>query len=168
MDIKKSNIIWIIKEKENFFPDLCLIDFNLSRNIDDNKRKKNRGNQKYASINVLLGNKINKKGHLISLCYLLLELINGYLPWSKLKYKTQNEKKEQIIKKKQNFNLYKFIKKETAEIGAIYNLINKLKDEEKSEYNLYQKLLIDMKNKNLKKMNLENIGLYGKQLLKIK
>lgn len=100
MDVKKSNIIWIMKKKENHFPDLCLIDYNLSRNIDDNIRKKNRGNQKYASLNVLLGNKINRKDDLISLCYLLIELINGKLPWSKIKYENIKDKKEQIIIKK--------------------------------------------------------------------
>ena len=44
MDIKKSNILWNFKNNKKGIPDLCLIDFNLTRNKDDNIRKDKRGN----------------------------------------------------------------------------------------------------------------------------
>lgn len=150
MDIKKSNILWNFKNIQKELPDLCLIDYNLSRKSEDNIRTNNRGNMKYASLDILLGKKINKKDDLISIIYLLLEFFNKKLPWSNIKSQNRDEEKKMIINKKETFAFENFIVKGTEEIKEIYSLINKLKENEVPNYSKYQKLLLKIIEKNKK------------------
>lgn len=148
LDIKKSNILWKFKNNKKNLPDMCLIDFNLTRKSGDNERKDKRGNIKYSSLDVLLGKKIHKKDDLISIVYLIMDLFNNELPWSNSACIDHEERKKIIIKEKQTFKIEKYITKEIEEKREIYSLIFKLKESDEPNYIYYQKLLLRIIEKN--------------------
>lgn len=85
-----------------------MIDFGLAKKYMDREGKhltcrENKrfvGNVKYCSINSHLGIEQSRRDDLESVCYVLLHLTKGSLPWLSLKGHTKDEKYEKIQKSK--------------------------------------------------------------------
>lgn len=100
-DIKPDNLMFGIKQYRN---KIHLIDFGLSRYYINEKgdhkeisyNKKLIGTAKYASLNVLNGIEASRRDDLISLGYVLIYCLKGYLPWENIEGENKEEKYEKI------------------------------------------------------------------------
>ena len=92
--------------RKEFKDILYLIDFGLSKKYIDSKtgehvKYKNNhrlnGTARYASVHALEGCELSRRDDLESLCYVLIYLLKGTLPWSRLKNKNKYEKYKLIL-----------------------------------------------------------------------
>ena len=97
--------------KKEFKEVIYLIDFGLSKKYIDPKTgehikfKNNHrlnGTPRYASIHALEGYELSRRDDLESLCYVLVYLLKGSLPWARIKNKNKYDKYKiiQNMKKK--------------------------------------------------------------------
>ena len=84
-DIKPSNFLMGRGEKSHV---LYLCDFGISKkywtndgHVDEKYLGKFAGTEKYASVNSIKGNQQSRKDDLISIAYVLINFLNGSLPW---------------------------------------------------------------------------------------
>ena len=163
-DLKLSNLAWgiikngkVINNKEIF-----ILDFGLAtrfkffkekkkNNYKDNKddiihydmhdKKSLIGNIKFMSIDVLLGKNPCPKTELESFLYLIIYLIKKKLPWSAIRGKNREDKRNKIIKCHQRITNKVLCNKIPYQIAYIYYNVIELKENEEPKYKYYMKIL---------------------------
>lgn len=133
-DIKPGNIL-ITQDQKN----LKLIDYGIathyivkSKHKDFKTRRKHKGTALFASINTHLGFRQSRRDDLESLCYSLIYLINGTLPWD-FNSKAMNFKKWQIILSNK-INSDNYINTLPIEIQSMLHYIRKLTYAQRPNY----------------------------------
>ena len=139
IDLKENNVAMLIKQIAYLkkLNNLILIDYGYCEkcNQDKDKSPKKHGCISYSSINSLKNNPISKKDDLISFCYFLVNLYNGYLPWDDIS--SDKNKSEEIIKMKGKYSFKKLLGNDAREISFIYDSVNNLKFNEIPKYDNY-------------------------------
>lgn len=104
-DIKSENFTTGEGSKQHH---IFLIDFGLSKkfwernaHIEEKKHLSLTGTARYASINALKGMEQSRRDDLEAIAHMLIYFIAGKLPWSGLEAKTQTEKYQKIMKRKE-------------------------------------------------------------------
>ena len=101
-DIKPCNILMGINDSSNI---LHLVDLGLGKRMVSSDTKEHieytTGNQMvgtayYASINAHLGNEQSRRDDLEGLGYVLIQFLQGTLPWHDIEYSSKKEKEEKI------------------------------------------------------------------------
>ena len=129
MLIKIENLIfwskisfWIRKKHENvyrkIFRVLYLVDYGLAKiyqneregHLKDERKNMTLGTNKYMSINVSKCRTPCRRDDLISICYILFELLLGFLPWGTREI-MMNKKCRKKISRLKYWNQKKIIKK---------------------------------------------------------
>ena len=126
---------------------ITLIDFGFCNkyigrnNLHLNKSQAPRlsGNFYFSSINALYGNAVSRKDDIISICYLLIYLYKGRLPWEDIKVNKKG--KEEIIKLKKIYTPNILCENDFSEVLNIYNDAINLDFSDKPNYNKYIELL---------------------------
>ena len=143
IDLKENNIALLCNPitYRNKTNNLILIDYGFCEkfNTNENKSPKGHGHPSYASINSLKGNAISRKDDIIALCYLMIDLYCGELPWDGIS--SENDKYKRVIKLKEKYNLKKSNSNGAKEISFIYDAVNCLKFNELPNYDNYIYLL---------------------------
>ena len=140
------------------YPDISviyLIDFGLAKKYMSSRtgkhvkfciNKKWSGTSRFASANSLRGVVQSRRDDLESLCYILLYLMKGSLPWDNVYGKSENEDIKLIYKIKRliapEYLFYK-LPKETIEF---FKYCKKLDFEQKPDYNHLRSLLLNILN----------------------
>lgn len=163
-DLKLSNLAWgiikngkVINNKEIFILDFGLTTrFKFFNEWKKNNNKVNKddiihydmhdktsliGNIKFMSIDVLLGKNPCPKTELESFLYLIIYLIKKKLPWSAIKGKNHEDKKNKIIKCHQRTTNKVLCNKIPYQIAYIYYNVIELKENEEPKYKYYLKIL---------------------------
>lgn len=96
------------------------------------------------SLDVLRGQDLSKKTEIESFVYLMIYFFKLNLPWSHIKSKNHNDKKDKIIKIHNQTTEKELFKEIPYQILFIYTEIKKLKSNENPDYNLYIKALEDI------------------------
>lgn len=127
---------------------IVLIDYGLSRRyidsktnepVPENKEAGFVGTSKYMSIQVQQGCDTCPRDDIISLCYSLVEMIGGKLPW-RMQGEAQMKK---ILKMKKTMPLNEIFGSLPTQIETMYKYAMKLKYLDKPDYNLLFFLLND-------------------------
>lgn len=149
LDLKCDNLVLLDNpiKYNNFVSNISLIDYgycvkyinNEGSHLSQQNSPKKHGNIYYASINSLKGNAISRKDDIISLCYLLIDLINGPLPWSNLS--TDNKSKIETIKLKTVYTPKILCGNDMKEVLFIFENVNNLGFCDIPNYNQYIKIL---------------------------
>jgi len=139
-DVKPSNIL-LRRSRE--FP-IAIIDFGLSRVYVD-KRTENhlparthpgfRGTAVYASPNAHMHMELSRRDDMISWFYLVLDMIDGPLPWKKI------DSRAEIFLLKRRVSMASLGEAIAPQLGQIWSIINELNYEEKPNYNAIHSLL---------------------------
>lgn len=137
---------------------MYLIDYGLCKkyrstksgeHIKYSKINKMNGTAKYASINALAGYEVSRRDDLEELCYVMINLLNGKLPWEKLKIKDKQNKYKMIYNMKKNLSSESLIgDRNNSEYIEFLGYCRRLKFEEKPDYNFLRGLMIKSINKN--------------------
>ena len=86
-----------------------LIDFGLSKKYRDPKtgqhvkfvnHRRLTGTARYASIHALEGYETSRRDDLEELCYVLIYLLNGHLPWERIKNRNKHDRYKLILNMK--------------------------------------------------------------------
>ena len=162
-DIKPENFMTGRKE---FKAVLYLIDFGLSKKYIDPKTGKHvkykdnhrlNGTARFASIHALEGYELSRRDDLESLCYVLVYLLKGNLPWTRLKNKNKYEKYKIILNMKKKMSEDILIgDKNNQEFIDFIKYCRELKFEESPDYNYLRGLMIKSISKNNKVF--DNLG----------
>ncbi|CAD8136997.1 unnamed protein product [Paramecium octaurelia] len=92
-DLKPENILGASQQNK-----IYLIDFGIAKNLESNKKTKEKvsfiGTTRYASLAAHIGKEQNKKDDLESLGYIIIYFLNGSLPWTNI----EKDDKERIEK----------------------------------------------------------------------
>lgn len=149
LDLKCDNLVLLDNpiKYNNFVSNITLIDYgycvkyinNEGSHLSQQNSPKKHGNIYYASINSLEGNAISRKDDIISLCYLLIDLINGPLPWSNLS--TDYKSKKKTIKLKTLYTPIILCGNDMKEVLFIFENVNNLGFCDIPNYNQYIKIL---------------------------
>ena len=138
------------------YPDsniIYIIDFGLAKKFMSSRtgkhakfsiNKKWSGTTRFASANSLRGVSQSRRDDLESLCYLLLYLMKGNLPWDNIYSINENEEILLIYKIKKFMKpelLFINLPKETAEF---FSYCKKLEYEQKPDYNYLRNLLLNI------------------------
>ena len=153
-DMKPENLCIGYKGKEK---NIYLIDFGLSKIVNNEKRsqyslniKKEKiviGTVRYISMNAHLGNEQYKKDDLESLAYMMIYFIKGELPWQNLKAKSRKEKYTKIYQKKKqtvNSELCNFL---PDEIKTFLSYILNLNQRQNPDYRKLMNLISNLMKK---------------------
>ena len=145
---------------------LYLIDFGLSKKYIDPKTgehvkfKNNHrlnGTARFASVHALEGYELSRRDDLESLCYVLVYLLKGNLPWTRIKNKNKYEKYKIILNMKKKMSDDILIgDKNNSEFIEFLKYCRNLKFEESPDYNYLRGLMIKCISKNNRIM--ENMG----------
>ena len=134
---------------------IYIIDFGLAKKFMSSRtgkhakfciNKKWSGTSRFASANSLRGVAQSRRDDLESLCYLLLYLLKGSLPWDNVYGKNENEEILLIYKIKKFMKpelLFMNLPKETAEF---FKYCKKLEYEQKPDYTYLKNLLLNILN----------------------
>ena len=134
---------------------IYIIDFGLAKKFMSSRtgkhakfciNKKWSGTSRFASANSLRGVAQSRRDDLESLCYLLLYLMKGNLPWDNVYGKNENEEILLIYKIKKFMKpelLFMNLPKETAEF---FTYCKKLEYEQKPDYTYLKNLLLNILN----------------------
>jgi serine/threonine protein kinase len=115
-DIKPEN--FLIGYGQNM-SQIFVIDFGLSKKYKDLKTNKHipfkegkslTGTARYASINAHLGREQSRRDDLESICYILVYLYKGNLPWQGISAKDKVEKYKEIAGRKTSQKLESLLK----------------------------------------------------------
>ncbi|XP_058056032.1 casein kinase I-like [Anopheles bellator] len=105
-DIKPQNFVMGCNEKAHI---VHLIDYGLAKPFWDSSRKRHIpdkfvgsfvGTVRYASIHAHQGRELSRRDDLLSLGYMLVKFILGYLPWQNIKAFSKVEKLKKVYQKK--------------------------------------------------------------------
>lgn len=153
-DIKPDNFV-IGKNKKSHI--LYLIDFGLSKKYWSNStkshikftmNKKMTGTARYVSINGISGGEQSRRDDLESLCYVLIYLLKGELPWQGLKIERKEERYKKIYEKKKNTTEEKLCEGLPEEFQTYLKYIKNIKFDAKPDYNHLRKLFYSILEKN--------------------
>ncbi len=109
-DIKPDNFLIGVGAKSAM---LYIIDFGLAKRYRDPKTlthipyKNNKsltGTARYASVNTHMGIEQSRRDDLECICYVMLYLLKGSLPWQGLTAKNKNEKYKKIMESKMSMS----------------------------------------------------------------
>ena len=149
---------------------LYLIDFGLSKKYIDLKtgehvKYKNNhrlnGTARFASVHALEGYELSRRDDLESICYVLIYLLKGSLPWSRIKNKNKYEKYKIILTMKRKMSEDILIgDNNNQEFIEFVKYCRGLKFEEEPDYNYLRGLMIKSIEKNNKIK--DNLGKYIK------
>lgn len=158
LDLKSDNISLLLNPitVNGSEINITLIDYGFAEKyMDDkgihyskNKSAKLYGNAYLSSINALCKNPVSRKDDIINLCYLLIDLYLGSLPWVNLGTDENGIKK--TIELKKIYTPEILCGKGLKEVISIYNSANNLKFAQSPDYEKYINLLNPIK-KNCKK-----------------
>ena len=161
---------------EEFKNVLYLIDFGLCKKYRNSKTgehvkfictRKLNGTAKYASVYALSGYELSRRDDLESLCYLIIYLLNGSLPWEKIRAFTKSERYKVIYLMKKNLDISHLIKnKDNPEFVSFFKYCKNLKFEENPDYEYLRGLMLRCLNKNCKINNIMDINKIITSLLK--
>lgn len=156
--------------KKEYKDVLYLIDFGLSKKYIDPKtgehvKYKNNhrlnGTARFASVHALEGYELSRRDDLESLCYVLIYLLKGSLPWTRIKNKNKYEKYKLILSTKKKMSEELLIgDTNNPEFVDFMKYCRGLKFEETPDYNYLRGLMIKCINRNNK--FLDNFGNYIK------
>ena len=142
---------------------LYLIDYGLSKRYIDSKtgehikyknNHKLNGTARYASIHALEGYELSRRDDLESLCYVLIYLLKGSLPWNRLKTKNKYEKYKLILTMKKNMSEDILVgDTNISEFVDFLKYCRNLQFEEEPNYDYLRGLMIKCINKNNKIIN---------------
>ena len=171
--IHSKNIIHCNITPDNLFIDFSRFDnvvyltgfdhaIKYNNNIDNkqilNKDKLHKNNLIFSSINIMMGNTINKKDDLESLGYILLFLLKGELPWESISYDVNaKDKKRKIYQLKKYYSLNVLYDDIPEEFKLFINYIKELKTKEEIDYNYCFNLFYAI----FKKNNIINDGIFS-------
>ena len=152
--------------RKEFQDVIYLIDFGLSKKYIDPKTgehvkfKNNHrlnGTARFASVHALEGYELSRRDDLESLCYVLVYLLKGNLPWTRIKNKNKYEKYKIILNMKKKMSDDILIgDKNNSEFIEFLKYCRNLKFEESPDYNYLRGLMIKCISKNNRIM--ENMG----------
>jgi len=154
-DIKPGNFIF---NSSKPFDKLYIMDFGLSKpflidgeHIEPKYDRSLIGTARYCSQNIHWGFEPSRRDDLESICYVLIYLFNGNLPWQGLKKDKNKTQVEKIADKKNTISI-EILCKDMPEcfIKILYH-IKKLKFEEKPNY----KFILDVLNEDINNMNIK-------------
>lgn len=152
-DMKPENFVigFKNKEKEKL---IHLIDFGLSKQINDKKNNSSVKNEKtvlgtvrYISLNSHTGNEQSRKDDLESLAYIMIYFIQGELPWQNIKVKTRKEKYFEIYKIKKQTVPNELCQFMPEDIKLFINYILSLNANQKPDYTKLKNILVNLMNK---------------------
>ncbi len=153
-DIKPGNFIFNYTEP---FNKLYIVDFGLSKpyvlNGEHIELKYDRsliGTARYCSQNIHWGFEPSRRDDLESICYIIIYVFNGNLPWQGLKKDKNKTQVEKIADKKNTIDAEALCKDMPECFIKILDYIKKIKFEERPNYNYIQSLLTD----NINKLNI--------------
>jgi len=138
-DIKPDNFLVGLEDPDIIY----LIDFGLSKkykssttgkHINFFEVKKFTGSVSFASVNALKFKEQSRRDDLESICYMIIYLMKGSLPWQKIKV---NNKKESYMKMgfyKKNIKPEKLCENLPREMIDFVNYVKKLQFEEEPDY----------------------------------
>ena len=147
-DVKPDNFVMGRKE---FNATLYIIDFGLAKKYRSSrtlkqlpltKRKSLTGTARYASINALQGYEQSRRDDLESLGYCLMYFLRGNLPWQNMKVKNKSEKYLKILNKKKEISSKELGENFPIEFAEILDFFKKLRYTEDPDYELYNKKLL--------------------------
>lgn len=149
LDLKCDNISILLNKKniEGYEINLTLIDYGFTEKYaDDNgnhfskeESPKVHGNIYFSSINALSKSAVSRKDDMLSLCYLLIDLYLGSLPW--LNICSSNDKVKKIIELKSIYTPKILCGNCLKEVVKIFDKINDLDFEDIPNYNEYIEIL---------------------------
>lgn len=160
-DIKPENILLSQDKADEFY----LVDFGLSKTITTRKKNKIQkfiGSTSFAASACHFGQNFEKKNDLESLGYVLLYIIQGFLPWQDIEDENFDEKIKKIGERKQKF-LEKELDSIPQSMASFFQYLQPLKSSHKIDYNYLKELMIKL-NKDLiyrqeKSICLSNVSL---------
>ena len=159
-DIKPDNFLMGKSDPETLY----VIDFGLSKNyIDRGKhikqkdKKKMTGTVRYASINIHDGIEPSRRDDLISVGYMLIYFIKGFLPWQGLDGATKEAKYKKIGDVKRNTTIEELCRDLPLELKIFMEYCYGLEYSETPKYSLLYKLLEKIYNNEIQNGN--NINL---------
>ena len=189
-DIKPDNFAMGLNDLNAY---LFILDFGLSRKYRDNcnsehypmrKKKKLTGTARYCSINAMRGYDHSRRDDLESIGYLLVYFLKGALPWQGQLGKTKEERYKKILEKKvststqelcedcpKEFEKYLDYTKnleftETPDYGMLRELLTKIINKEKFEYDYIYDWTTEEEKKNRKTLSLLNEGIQSENNVK--
>ena len=152
-DIKPENFIMgTLENNKNVY----LIDFGLAKRFKNKNGlhipyrdgKHLTGTLRYASCNTQLGIEQSRRDDIESIGYILLYFFKKNLPWMNVKGKNEKEKFKKVLDIKINCKLDDICQGIPKEIGLIIQYARDLKFDEKPDYNLIQRLIKNIADKN--------------------
>ena len=168
-DIHKRHIIHRDIKPENFVISLnknlknnsiYLIDFGLSKRFRDPKTgehipyKDNKlltGTARFSSIYTHLGIEQSRRDDLEGIIYTLIYFYKGSLPWQNI-----NNCNEKILEKKINISIDSLCEGMPSEFNDLLSYVRSLQFDEKPDYEMMRKKLVDLLNK--EKLSINNIN----------
>ena len=144
-DIKPDNFLIGLEDPNIIY----LIDFGLSKkykssttgkHISFSELKKFTGTVSYASANALRFKEQSRRDDLESICYMLIYLMKGSLPWQKIKVNNKKESYLKVGQFKRNIKPEKLCENLPGEMIDFLNYVKKLKFEEDPDYNYLKNL----------------------------
>ena len=108
------------------------------------KIKTLHGTLAYLDKSVLDGYRQCRKTDLISLIYLIIEMIKGDLPWTEFSRKNISEDIKDIKKIHKNLKIMELFSEIPSEFYMIYSELQKLRFEDEPEYDKYETIILDL------------------------
>jgi serine/threonine protein kinase len=158
-DIKPENFV-ISLNKNTTNNSIYLIDFGLSKRFRDPKTgehipyKDNKlltGTARFSSIYTHLGIEQSRRDDLEGIIYTLIYFYKGNLPWQNI-----NNCNEKILEKKINISIDSLCEGMPIEFNDLLSYVRSLQFDEKPDYEMMRKKLVDLLNK--EKLSINNIN----------
>ena len=146
-DIKPENFLISSNIKSST---IYIIDFGLAKRYKDPKtllhipyrdNKNITGTARYASLNTHIGIEQSRRDDLESLCYVLIYLLKGDLPWKGLTAKNKKEKYQKIMEYKKTHPIEELCKGYPEEFQEMLKYSRNLKFDEDPDYELLSEFL---------------------------
>lgn len=149
-DIKPDNFVIGLDNESNIF---YLIDFGLAKkyicdktnaHIPFREGRSLVGTARYSSLNTHMGIEQSRRDDIESLCYVLIYLLKGGLPWQGIEALTRREKFERIAEKKFAVSVDVLCEGIPKEFSMLLNVARKLDFEDEPDYFSYRMMFRDL------------------------